>query len=536
MFDNLENLDREIIVAAAIGFITFQVLTLILSPLSNIISDNYLIKASRDLKIDVFRKLHALDFEYHSNRRVGSLISAIKRGDSAYWSYNLEILRNMLKILLDLVFISIIFFSLDSLLSLVVFGSFMVNLFVTILLIRLNVKARSAFNDEDDKIASIIGDNLINFETVKVFAKEDKEAQRLIEQHKPWTKALWGYANSFRVIEIWSRTFSLISLVLIVLVSLNAVDRGDFSVGDFALVITFSFNFFPKLNELIFTFRELAKQQTDISKYLGILDEEETVKEKTNASTLKNVKGKIDFNNVSFNYANRSTVVSDINIHIRPNESVALVGRSGAGKTTLVKLLLRYYDVSQGSIEIDNNDIRDVTKKSLRSNIGIVPQEALLFNNTIGFNIAYGKDDASLDEIKHAARLANLDEFIESLPDKYGTIVGERGIKLSGGQKQRLAIARMVIEDPEIIVFDEATSQLDSESEKVIQDSFWKLARNKTTVIIAHRLSTIMRADRIIVLDSGKIVEEGSHKELIGKNKGIYRNLWNLQTGVLNDK
>ena len=234
---------------------------------------------------------------------------------------------------------------------------------------------------------------------------------------------------------------------------------------------------------------------------------------------------------MDFNYQNRSKILQDFNLKIAAGESLALVGHSGAGKSTIVKLLLRFYDVSGGKITIDGVDIRDATKESLRKNIGVVPQEPVLFNDSIGFNIGYGKDQVTLTEIKQAAKIANLDQFIETLPQKYHTIVGERGIKLSGGQKQRLAIARMFLANPPIIIFDEATSQLDSESEKSIQEAFWKIAQDKTTIIIAHRLSTVMRSDRIIVLQDGKIMEQGSHTELIKKEKGIYQHFWDLQKG-----
>ena len=231
-----------------------------------------------------------------------------------------------------------------------------------------------------------------------------------------------------------------------------------------------------------------------------------------------------------FNYNEREDVLKDINLNIEPGQSIAFVGESGAGKTTMTKLLLRFYDVKSGAIKLDGVDIREITKQSLRQNIGLVPQEPVLFNDTIGYNITYPKDNVSQEQLEEAVKVANLHTFIESLPKKYDTLVGERGIKLSGGQKQRLAIARAFIADPKIIIFDEATSQLDSKSEKLIQDSFWKLVENKTTIIIAHRLSTVMKADRIVVIDNGEISQQGTHQELI-EHKGIYQSLWKLQSG-----
>lgn len=534
-FEGVENYDKQLLLKTLYAFVILEGLNLLISPLSNIVHDNYLIKASRDLKIAVFNKLHELDFDFHANKRSGSLISMIKRGDGAFWSYNIEIFRGLLKIFIDLIFVSVVFFTLDKLLSAVITISFVVNLIFTYFLIRVNVKKRDRLNNEEDKISGIIGDNLINYETVNVFAQEKQEQKRLYEQYKGWINAVWSYANTFRLIEVWTGLLTLISLILIIFISINKVEAKEFSTGDFALTLTFSFMFFPRLKDLIFRLRELAKHETDLSKYTNILDLEIGIKEKENAERLKDIQGQIDFNNVNFKYSDRTTVLESIDLHIKPNESIALVGKSGAGKTTLVKLLLRFYDPTSGEIMIDGKDIRDITKESLRSNIGVVPQEALMFNNTIGFNIAYGKPEASMEEIKEAAKMANLDSFIESLPEKYATVVGERGIKLSGGQKQRLAIARMVLENPPIIIFDEATSQLDSESERLIQEAFWKIAENKTTIVIAHRLSTIMKSDRIIVLENGKIVEKGTHKELIKLKNGVYKSLWNLQTGRLKD-
>ena len=244
----------------------------------------------------------------------------------------------------------------------------------------------------------------------------------------------------------------------------------------------------------------------------------------------KHVGGEVKFNHVQFAYGNRiKNAINDVDLEIKKGESVALVGRSGSGKTTLVKLLMRFYDINEGSITIDGINIKDFTKDTLRDFIGMVPQEPILFNNTVAYNIGYGKDKTNLSEIREAAKIANIDDFIESLPKKYETEVGERGVKLSGGQKQRLAIARMILSDPDIVVFDEATSQLDSESEKLIQDAFWKARAGKTTIIVAHRLSTIMRADKIVVMEHGKIKEVGNHKSLLAKKDSLYSHFWNLQ-------
>jgi ABC-type multidrug transport system fused ATPase/permease subunit len=387
--------------------------------------------------------------------------------------------------------------------------------------------------DEEDRISGIIVDNIINFETVKIFSKEAWEQKRLKNAFKVWMKKLWGYSHSFRVLDISVGTIVNLSIYLILLFTLNRSVGGNFSVGDFVLVLGFVNNFFPRLFDLVWGFRDIAKHYADIEKYFGILDYDVKVKDPKNPVELTRIKGEIVYDNVGFSYeGGTKDAVKDIDLTIRQGQSIALVGRSGSGKTTLVKLLMRFFDLEEGKITIDEVDIKNMKKADLRSFIGLVPQEPVLFNNTVGYNIGYGKGRASKKEIRAAAKIANLDGFIETLPKKYKTHVGERGIKLSGGQKQRLAIARMVLSDPDIVIFDEATSQLDSENEALIQDAFWRAVKDKTTIIIAHRLSTAMRADKIVVMEKGKIVEKGSHKELVSNKDGLYKYFWDLQVNV----
>ncbi|MBD3280210.1 ATP-binding cassette domain-containing protein [Candidatus Dojkabacteria bacterium] len=537
IFDELDAGDFDAMLFFIMLFAGLRFIPTILGPLGNQVHDRYLINGAKDMKIDVFRKLHELDVFYHSTKRSGSLISRMRRGENAFWSWNIELERNLLRILVDLVFTAVAFFFVNPVFMLIIVTGFIANLAFTYILIRLNMRRRRRLNKQEDRITGIIADNMINYDTVKYFANEGKEQQRLGTQYSKWRDAIWAYANSFRIIELWIGILITLSVTSLFLVSRNDLINGEMSVGDFALIITFSLSFFPRLGEVVFRFRELSIKQTDFEKYLEILDEEIGVVEAEDAEKLdiENVKGRIEYKNVEFEYQEREKVVKDFNLEIKPHESMAFVGVSGAGKSTLVKLLLRFYDVTSGEILLDGKNIKALTKESLRKAVGIVPQDTMMFNDTIRFNIGYAKENASLKEIKQAARLANLDTFIDSLSQKYDTLVGERGIKLSGGQRQRLAIARTILEDPPIVVFDEATSQLDSESEKAIQDAFWKIAKNKTTIIVAHRLSTIRKADRIIVLKEGRIVEEGTHSELSAKKGGVYNGLWNLQTGELKD-
>jgi ATP-binding cassette, subfamily B, heavy metal transporter len=535
LFDALSNgvSDPYTVINIIAGFIFVNLLSMVIGICAWTVTDKYMFESGRDLKLEIVAHLHDLDFSYHASKKSGSLISAIRRGDSAFFSYNNELNREIMVIVVDFVFIVVAFFGLNWELSMIVLFSVVIMLSLTGLLLRRNIKARRAFNKVEDDISGIVADNLINFETVKFFAKEKFEQRRLRSSYRTWLARIWGYSYSFREIEVVTSLVEVTSLAAIFGISLWMTSTGALSTGNFVLVITFALKFYPQMFNLVFRLREIAKDHTDLEKYFQILDEEPEVKDRVNAGVMEHITGEIAFNNVAFGYRQDSLVINGLELKIKPNESVAFVGLSGAGKTTLVKLLLRFYDVSSGSITIDGTDIRDVTKTSLRANIGIVPQEPILFNDTIGYNIGYPQPKADLEEIRHSAQMANLDGFIESLPEKYETQVGERGIKLSGGQKQRLAIARVFLANPEVLIFDEATSQLDSESESLIQDALWKVAKNKTTIIIAHRLSTVMRADRIIVLDQGKIREEGTHSELVDKTDSLYKKLWDLQRGGL---
>jgi ABC-type multidrug transport system fused ATPase/permease subunit len=316
----------------------------------------------------------------------------------------------------------------------------------------------------------------------------------------------------------------------ILYISLVKVTAMKINVGDFVLVTAFINSFVPRLWDLTWSFKDISKNYADIEKYFGLLNEKIEVKDPVKPVKISHVYGEINFNNIHFTYNGRSkNAINGIDLKIEQGQSIALVGRSGSGKTTLTKLLMRFYDLDSGEITIDGIDIKDFTKSTLRGFVGVVPQEPILFNNTIAYNIGYGKDKPKLSKIKAASKLANIDDFIESLKEKYNTEVGERGVKLSGGQKQRLAIARMILSNPDIVVFDEATSHLDSESEKLIQDAFWKARAGKTTIIIAHRLSTVMRADKIVVMEHGKIKEIGTHESLLKNKNGLYSHFWNLQ-------
>lgn len=531
--DAIPTYNYDTLVNILLIFIGFRVLQVFLDMLTYFLSDSILFSAGRDARITIFKKIQDLDFAYHTSKSTGSLISSVKRGDSAFYStfdtLNIDLPRIFINFLVVLGFLLTIKVEI----TLIMLVSFAINIFIAKYLIVYNMKKREEFNKQEDQISGIITDNLINFETVKYFAKEEWERTRLKNDFKPWTKKLWEFANTFRIIDISVGGVGNLGLFLVLFISLRQLVSMKLTPGEFILILGFVTDFYPKFYQLIFRFRDLAKHYTDLKNYFGILDNTVAIKDPVKPVKKDSVKGEIEFNNVDFSYPEGNTKsLEEFNLHIRSGQSIALVGKSGVGKTTLIKLLMRLYDIQKGEITIDGINIKKFSKSQLRSFMGIVPQEPVLFNNSIAFNIGYGADNPTLQEVKAAAAMAHLDDFIESLPAKYETNVGERGIKLSGGQKQRLAIARMILSNPDIIIFDEATSHLDSESEKAIQDAFWKAAKGKTTIIIAHRLATVVKADKIVVLDEGKIIESGSHRALLAKQNGVYKRFWDMQADI----
>lgn len=509
-----------------------RLLELAFDILTYIMGDSVLLPSARDARMAVFKKIQDLDFAFSLTRSTGSMISSMKRGDGAFFSLFHAVNIKLVRIVINFVVIMFFFFQIKVEIALMMFISMSINMILAYFMIKKNIFARKKFNEEEDKISNVIVDNMINFETVKLFAKEDQEYEKLGTKFVPWLNRLWGYANSFRKIDVVVGTLGELSLFLVLFVGLRQVTEFNLSAAEYIMIIGFVSSFYPRFFELIFELRNIAKHNVDLEKYFDVFNFETLVKDKENPVLKESAKGEVVFDNVCFSYPQgRQDALKNVNLRIREGQSVAFVGASGAGKTTITKLLMRFFDPDSGKITIDGVDIADLTKTNLRSFMGVVPQEPILFNDSIAYNIGYGAGTSDLKEVISAAKMANLHEFIDELPEGYKTKVGERGVRLSGGQKQRLAIARMILSTPDIIIFDEATSQLDSASEKLIQDAFWKASKNKTTLIIAHRLSSITRADRIVVMDDGGIVEMGTHKELLRK-KGLYSKFWRLQTEV----
>jgi len=510
-------------------FVGLKILVNALSTLGNYLELRFVLPASRNARIMIFKRIQDLDFAFHVNKSTGFLISTFKRGDNAFYDLSHSINHHIFRIVVGLIVVLFLFNQITPIIAWLMLIVFIVNTLAGWQLVKFNISKRKDFNDAEDRVSGIITDNFINYETVKFFAQEEKEESRLKEEFQDWMKKIWAYTNSFRLMDISIGTLSNLGILAIFQIVIRKLSLGEITTGDLVMVISLMNAFYYRFFDLLYEIREIVKQQTDIHNYFDILDNEILIKDPEIPAQVKDIKGRVQFQQVSFMYPdNQQNVLNNVNLDIQPGESIAFIGRSGAGKTTLIKLLLRFYDVSQGEILIDGIDIRNFTKAQLRSFIGVVPQEPILFNNTIGFNVAYGKNKATQLQIQEACHLANLDEFIESLPSKYETEVGERGIKLSGGQKQRLAIARMILSNPKIIVFDEGTSNLDSESEHLIQDALWKVAKNRTVLIIAHRFSTVRKVDRAIVMDKGEIIESGTHAELM-KKAGLYSYLREMQ-------
>ena len=483
----------------------------------------------RTIGLQTFRHLHALSLQFHLDRQTGGLSRAIERGTRGIQTVLTFMLFNILPTLLEVTMVTVILwvtfgweFATITAVTIVSYIGF------TLSITDWRVKFRRTMNQKDSEANTKAIDSLLNFETVKYFGNENHE-------HARYDQALAGYENaavqsqtSLSLLNVGQNI--LIGLGLIGVMSLAAyrVSKGMMTVGDFVLVNTYLIQLYLPLNFLGFVYRETKQSLIDMDKMFELLRVPPTVVDKPQAPDLKLKSAEVQFDHVGFSYEADREILRDVSFAVPPGKTVAIVGPSGAGKSTISRLLFRFYDVNQGAIRIDGQDLRDVTQDSLRRAIGIVPQDTVLFNDTIGYNIRYGRPNATDSELREAARLARIDTFVESLPKKYETLVGERGLKLSGGEKQRVAIARTILKNPAILLFDEATSALDSRTESEIQASLREVSRHRTTLVIAHRLSTIVDADEIVVLRDGAIAERGRHQELLVLG-GEYAAMWHRQ-------
>ena len=490
-------------------------------------------KAVRGAALKAFQHLHSLSLSFHLNRQTGGLTRAIDRGSKGIEFLLRFAAFEIIPVLVELIAVGIVLWATFGLAyAAVTVTTVIIYIIYTIKVTEWRIAIRRKMNLADENASTKAIDSLLNFETVKYFNSEKIEADRFDNAMKSYEDSAVKARASLSVVNIGQGAIIAIGLFLIMGMAGEDIASEKMSIGDFVVVNTFLLQLYLPLNFLGFVYREIRQSLLDIGRMFALVDEMPDIVDKENAYDLDVHSGKIEFKNIKFSFGNR-VILKNLNFVVNPGHKVAIVGPTGAGKSTISKLLFRFYDPSSGIISIDNQNIKDVTQSSLRSNIGVVPQDTVLFNDTIKYNIAYSKPGASIEEINNAAKLSSIDRFIANLEIGYDTIVGERGLKLSGGEKQRVAIARALLKNPKIFIFDEATSALDSKTEKSIEKSLKKLSNKNTTLVIAHRLSTIIDADKIIVLENGIIAEQGSHKELIKKN-GLYAEMWLRQQEQLN--
>ena len=490
-------------------------------------------KAVRGAALKAFQHLHSLSLSFHLNRQTGGLTRAIDRGSKGIEFLLRFAAFEIVPVLVELIAVGIVLWATFGLAyAAVTVTTVIIYIIYTIKVTEWRIGIRRKMNLADENASTKAIDSLLNFETVKYFNSEKIEADRFDNAMKSYEDSAVKARASLSVVNIGQGAIIAIGLFLIMGMAGEDIASEKMSIGDFVVVNTFLLQLYLPLNFLGFVYREIRQSLLDIGRMFALVDEMPDIVDKENAYDLDVHSGKIEFKNIKFSFGNR-VILKNLSFVVNPGHKVAIVGPTGAGKSTISKLLFRFYDPSSGIITIDNQNIKDVTQSSLRSNIGVVPQDTVLFNDTIKYNIAYSKPGASIEEINNAAKLSSIDRFIANLEIGYDTIVGERGLKLSGGEKQRVAIARALLKNPKIFIFDEATSALDSKTEKSIEKSLKKLSNKNTTLVIAHRLSTIIDADKIIVLENGIIAEQGSHKELIKKN-GLYAEMWLRQQEQLN--
>ena len=512
-----------------LGYGCLRFLSVFLGELRDAVFARVAERAMRRASLEVFEHLHKLDLNYHLSRRTGALARDIERGTSGMSFLLRFLVFNIVPTLFEIALVAGVLwqqFSFSYVLAVVV----AIALYVVFSVVVTEWRTRFVreANEQDNRSNSRAMDSLLNFETVKYFTAENTEAKEYDQHLASWERSRLKNRLSLAFLNSGQALIIAASVTLVMYMAAKEVASGAITLGDFVMINAFMVQLFIPLNFLGFVYREIRQALINIEKMLGLLREKAAVVDADNAAPLMLKDGAVSFDNVHFSYHTQRPILKGVSFTVPAGKKVAVVGSSGAGKSTLSKLLFRFYDATGGSILIDGQDVRQVTQHSLRESIGVVPQDTVLFNDSLLYNVAYGNPAASQAEIEEALSLANLQEFIASLPDGINTQVGERGLKVSGGEKQRIAIARVLLKKPKILIFDEATSALDSHSESAIMEAINRVAKNRTTLIIAHRLSTIRDADHIVVLDNGVVVEQGSHGALLA-HQGLYSALWKVQ-------
>jgi ABC-type transport system involved in Fe-S cluster assembly fused permease/ATPase subunit len=514
-----------LIVAYGVGRILMVLFAQLRDVVFTVVSQN----AVRRLADRTFRHLHTLSLSFHLERRTGGLNRVIERGIAGVDTILRMAVLNSIPTAVELAMIAgLVAWYFGWIYVAVVFVTVVFYVWFTFIASEKRLTIRRDMNESDTEAHSKSVDSLLNFETVKYFGNEDLEARRFDASMARYEKAAVRAYTSLGVLNTGQAVIFTLGMVTCMLLAARDVTQGVLTVGDFVMINAILLQLYMPLNFMGMVYREIKQGLIDMETMFALLDEKAQIVDRPGAKPLDVKKGAIKFDRVSFAYDPGRPILKDVNFEVPAGKMVAIVGPSGAGKSTISRILFRFYELAAGTVTIDGQDIKDVTQSSLRAAIGMVPQDTVLFNDTIEYNIRYGKPDASVAQVREAARLAQIDDFIMTLPQGYDALVGERGLKLSGGEKQRVAIARTILKSPPVLMLDEATSALDSHTEKEIQDALESVARDRTSLVIAHRLSTVVHADNIIVLDHGEIVEQGTHAELLAKG-GFYASMWARQ-------
>ena len=537
--DSLVLPDASLFVIGAIGLIIAYGLARVLSngfqQLRDVVFAPVAQRALRSLALETFQHIHNLSMRYHITRRTGGLSRIIERGVKGVEFLLRYLVFSIGPLALELVLLSVFLLcKLDLWYVLVLFGTIAVYVWFTFKVTEYRVKLRREMNEQDTDAAQKAIDSLLNFETVKYFGAEAREAKRYDAAMAGYEAAALKTSYSLAALNFGQALLITAGLTIVMVMAGLQVRAGVLTVGDFVMVNAVMIQITMPLNFLGTVYREIRQALVDMGQMFDLLEQPIEITTKHGAPDLKVTGGSISLRNIAFSYEADRQILRDVSLEIPAGQTVAIVGSSGSGKSTIGRLLFRFYDVTGGALSIDNQDVRDVTQSSLQNAIGVVPQDTVLFNDTIFYNIAYGRDGASRADVEQAARDAQIHAFIQSLPEGYDTVVGERGLKLSGGEKQRVGIARTLLKNPPILLLDEATSALDSETEHEIQGALAQAGLGRTVIVIAHRLSSVAEADMIVVLENGVVVETGRHEALLAK-AGRYYDLWMLQSAEQDD-